>query len=103
MGRKLEIVVVQRRPNTCVTVVAEDGKQYVGFSKVCYPDTWSEKMGVSLALGLAVAAMWKIKPPKDGMIEAHTVRDPRLDAQEDDALELPAPPPELVDYIKNQL
>ena len=57
MGKSMEITVIQRKPSTCVTVVSEDGKQYVGFSKVCYPDRWNAKMGVEFALGKAMAAM----------------------------------------------
>ena len=73
MSKGLKITVVQRKPSTCVVVVTEDGKQFVGFSKVCYPDTWSARMGVALALGKAMAAMLKIKPPKEGMIETYHV------------------------------
>jgi len=76
MSKILKITVVQRRPNTCVAVVSEDGRQYVGFSKVCWPDTWAPKMGVALALGKAMAAMLKIGPPENGMIETRVVEDP---------------------------
>lgn len=62
---EMRITVVQRRPNTCITVECGE-KTGIGFSKVSWPDTWSQKLGFHLALGKAMAEVLGIGGPRSG-------------------------------------
>ena len=55
---KARLVVIQRKPNTCVIVeVKHNGQQYVdfGFSKVNWPDWFLPRRGKEIAAGRAIA------------------------------------------------
>jgi len=73
----MTITVIQKRPNTCVAISTVDETQYVGFSKVCWPDTWDSRTGLFVALGKAAADMFEIKVPKSGRMDVHLLSDPR--------------------------
>ena len=77
VGKIMSITVIQKRPNTCVAISTVDETQYVGFSKVCWPDTWDSRTGLHVALGKAAAAMFGIKVPKSGRMDVHLLSDPR--------------------------
>ena len=77
VGKLMTITVIQKRPNTCVAIATVDETQYVGFSKVCWPDTWDSRTGLHVALGKAAADMFQIKVPKSGRMDVHLLPDPR--------------------------
>jgi len=52
--------VVQQRPHTYVGLIAKIGKTKIqahGFSKVSYPDVWSEQVGFDVAYAKARRAL----------------------------------------------
>ena len=60
LTHKARLVVIQRKPNTCVVVEVEhNGLRYVdfGFSKVNWPDWFLPRRGKEIALGRAVDAV----------------------------------------------
>ena len=77
-GKPMTITVIQKRPNTCVAISTVDETQYVGFSKVCWPDTWDSRTGLFVALGKAAADMFEIKVPKSGRMDVYLLSDPRV-------------------------
>ena len=88
-GKNFTVSVIQQKPYTCVTVETAGGDQYLGFSKVVYPDKWSAWTGMKFALGHAMADMLGIQPPKGKKIEVYAPQDQLLGVEEEAEAELP--------------
>jgi hypothetical protein len=57
LTRKARIIVIQRKPNTCIVAEVEhNGQRYIdfGFSKANWPDWFLSRRGKEIALGRAI-------------------------------------------------
>lgn len=72
-SKRVSVNTFQKRPNT-FAVARFSGYVGIGFSKVCYPDTWDGEKGVEIAMRKAIQDVgdkfWKGNGPFNLLVQA---------------------------------